>query len=173
MQLIVVCQCALSLSLSLSFTHTHTHFVTYTHAADGGVSVCSMLYCTSLLALVGAGDHPAFSPRKLKVFNTKTQTSICELNFVSSVLAVQMNKKRWVLERASWAVGRGGWERASWAVGRKVYWERASCAVGRKVDVCCGCVVWFFQRSMYWERASCAVGRMVWGVWAFNFVAVC
>eukprot|EP00644_Phytophthora_capsici_P018523 jgi/Phyca11/12138/fgenesh1_pm.PHYCAscaffold_97_\ len=60
-----------------------------------------MLYCTSLVALVGAGDQPAFSPRRLRVWNTKTGAAICDLNFVTAVLAVRMNRQRLiaVLER--------------------------------------------------------------------------
>ena len=30
-----------------------------------------MLFCTSLLALVGAADQPQSSPRKLQIVNTK------------------------------------------------------------------------------------------------------
>lgn len=30
-----------------------------------------MLFCTSLIALVGAGEHPSFSPRRLQIINTK------------------------------------------------------------------------------------------------------
>ena len=56
-----------------------------------------MLFCTSLIALVGAGDSPAFSPRRLRIFNTKTGRAICELNFVTAVLAVKMNRKRLVV----------------------------------------------------------------------------
>ncbi len=32
-----------------------------------------MLFCTSLLALVGAADHPQSSPRKLQIVNTKVR----------------------------------------------------------------------------------------------------
>jgi autophagy-related protein 18 len=32
-----------------------------------------MLFCTSLVALVGAGEHPAFSPRQLQIINTKVR----------------------------------------------------------------------------------------------------
>lgn len=42
-------------------------------ADEGGVSLVEMLYCTSLIALVGAGEQPAFSPRRLRIFNTKTE----------------------------------------------------------------------------------------------------
>lgn len=39
--------------------------------ADGGIGICEMLFCTSLVALVGAGEQPAFSPRRLQIMNTK------------------------------------------------------------------------------------------------------
>ncbi|TMW64921.1 hypothetical protein Poli38472_009088 [Pythium oligandrum] len=67
----------------------------------GGIGIAEMLYCTSLVALVGAGDQPAFSPRRMRVWNTKTNAAICDLNFVTAVLAVRMNRQRLVavLER--------------------------------------------------------------------------
>ncbi|KAK1947298.1 Autophagy-related protein 18 [Phytophthora citrophthora] len=46
-----------------------------------------------LVALVGAGDQPAFSPRRLRVWNTKTGAAICDLNFITAVLAVRMNRQ--------------------------------------------------------------------------------
>lgn len=39
--------------------------------ADDGTGIVEMLFCTSLVALVGAGEHPAFSPRHLQIINTK------------------------------------------------------------------------------------------------------
>lgn len=67
----------------------------------GGIGIAEMLYCTSLVVLVGAGDQPAFSPRRLRMWNTKTGAAICDLNFVTAVLAVRMNRERLiaVLER--------------------------------------------------------------------------
>ena len=50
-----------------------------------------MLYHTSLIAFVGAGEHPTFSPRRLRIFNTKTEKYICELNFLSTVLNVKLS----------------------------------------------------------------------------------
>nr|KAJ3420658.1 autophagy protein [Polyrhizophydium stewartii] len=38
---------------------------------DGGIGIVEMLFCTSLVALVGAGEQPAFSPRRLQIINTK------------------------------------------------------------------------------------------------------
>ncbi|TDH68904.1 hypothetical protein CCR75_000326 [Bremia lactucae] len=67
----------------------------------GGIGIAEMLYCSSLVALVGAGEQPAFSPRRLRVWNTKTGAAICDFNFVTAVLAVRMNRQRLVtvLER--------------------------------------------------------------------------
>jgi autophagy-related protein 18 len=76
-----------------------------------------MLFCTSLLALVGAADQPQSSPRKLQIVNTKVrgfllsimmkndlpariqqrQSIICELLFPSAILSVKMNRKRLVV----------------------------------------------------------------------------
>ncbi|RPD69141.1 hypothetical protein L226DRAFT_539989 [Lentinus tigrinus ALCF2SS1-7] len=60
---------------------------------DGVRGIVEMLFCTSLLALVGAADHPQSSPRKLQIVNTKRQSMICELLFPSSILAVKLNRK--------------------------------------------------------------------------------
>ena len=42
-----------------------------------------MLYCTSLVAYVGAAEHPALTPRRLTVMNTATDAPIQHLSFVS------------------------------------------------------------------------------------------
>ncbi|KAK9457279.1 WD40-repeat-containing domain protein [Dipodascopsis uninucleata] len=62
--------------------------------ADGGIAIVEMLFCTSLVALVGIGDQPALSPRRLHITNTKRQSTICELTFPTSVLAVKLNRRR-------------------------------------------------------------------------------
>ncbi|KAI6037629.1 WD40 repeat-like protein [Pisolithus marmoratus] len=64
---------------------------------DGARGIVEMLFCTSLLALVGAADHPQSSPRKLLIVNTKRQSTICELLFPSSILAVKLNRKTLVI----------------------------------------------------------------------------
>jgi len=81
-----------------------------------------MLFCTSLIVLVGAADQPQSSPRKLQIVNTKVrsflvlvlvfffwlrsttltcylqrQSMICELLFPSSILAVKLNRKSLVI----------------------------------------------------------------------------
>ncbi|KAL1923004.1 uncharacterized protein VTP21DRAFT_9380 [Calcarisporiella thermophila] len=65
--------------------------------ADGGMGIVEMLFCTSLVALVGAGDQPALSPRRLQITNTKRQSIICELTFPTSILAVKLNRRRLIV----------------------------------------------------------------------------
>ncbi|OQR97131.1 autophagy-related protein [Achlya hypogyna] len=73
------------------------------HEASGGIGIAQMLFSTSLVVLVGAGEQdswesqPAFSPRRLRVWNTKTNAAICDLNFVTAVLSVQLNRQRLVV----------------------------------------------------------------------------
>lgn len=38
---------------------------------ESACSIVEMLFCTSLVALVGAGDRPGSSTRKLQIVNTK------------------------------------------------------------------------------------------------------
>lgn len=68
------------------------------HAPDEGASsIVEMLFCTSLVALVGAGDRPGSSPRRLQIVNTKRQSIICELTFPTTILAVKLNRRRLVV----------------------------------------------------------------------------
>ncbi|PPQ72933.1 LOW QUALITY PROTEIN: hypothetical protein CVT26_014542 [Gymnopilus dilepis] len=66
-------------------------------ADDGARGIVEMLFCTSLIVLVGAADQPQSSPRKLQIVNTKRQSMICELLFPSSILAVKLNRKSLVI----------------------------------------------------------------------------
>ncbi|KAJ0089439.1 hypothetical protein Patl1_14446 [Pistacia atlantica] len=63
-------------------------------ATVGAFIIVEMLYSSSLLAIVGAGEQPSLSPRRICLFNTTTGTSLRELNFLTSVLAVRLTKKR-------------------------------------------------------------------------------
>ncbi|MBW0497686.1 hypothetical protein O181_037401 [Austropuccinia psidii MF-1] len=65
--------------------------------ADGAVGIVEMLFCTSLVALVGTGDRPSHSTRRLQIVNTKRQSTICELTFPTSILAVKLNRRRLVV----------------------------------------------------------------------------
>ncbi|XP_021887319.1 autophagy-related protein 18b isoform X2 [Carica papaya] len=63
----------------------------------GAFVIVEMLYGSSLLAIVGAGEQPFLSPRRLCLFNTTTGTALRELNFLTSILAVRLNRKRLVV----------------------------------------------------------------------------
>jgi autophagy-related protein 18 len=41
--------------------------------ADGAIAICEM-FQTSLVALVGVGDEPIMSPRRLQIMNTKVSS---------------------------------------------------------------------------------------------------
>ena len=58
-----------NLSMLLHMILISTRVIIY--IADGGIGIVEMLFCTSLVALVGAGEHPSFSPRRLQITNTK------------------------------------------------------------------------------------------------------
>ena len=68
-------------------------FRRHTFAMKGGIGICEMLGESSLVAIVGGGDSPAFSSRRLRVFNTSTSTIICEMNFDFPVIAVRLNHR--------------------------------------------------------------------------------
>ncbi|CCH41382.1 putative WD repeat-containing protein [Wickerhamomyces ciferrii] len=64
---------------------------------DGGIGIVEMLYCTSLIAIVGIGDQPSMTPRRLKIINTKRHSTICELTFPTTILSVKLNKSRLIV----------------------------------------------------------------------------
>lgn len=64
---------------------------------DGAIGIVEMLFCSSLLAIVGTGEQPSLSPRRLKIINTKRNTTICELTFPSSILSIKMNRERLIV----------------------------------------------------------------------------
>ncbi|EHA18967.1 autophagy-related protein 18 [Aspergillus awamori] len=57
---------------------------------EGNIAIIEMLFSTSLVALI-------LSPRRLQITNTKRQSTICELTFPTTVLAVKLNRKRLVI----------------------------------------------------------------------------
>lgn len=63
----------------------------------GAFSIVEMLFSSSLLAVVGAGEQPLLSPRRLCLFNTVTGTALRELNFLTTILAVRFNRKRLIV----------------------------------------------------------------------------
>ena len=69
----------------------HPFSLVYASDGPGPTGVAELLFTTSLLALCGTGDSDAASPRRLSVVNTRDDSAICELTFVSAVLAARMN----------------------------------------------------------------------------------
>ncbi|KAI8644216.1 WD40-repeat-containing domain protein [Parasitella parasitica] len=62
---------------------------------DSGIGHIEMLFCTSLVALVGLNDN---SPSvHLRIKNTKRESTICELTFETPILSVKMNRKRLIV----------------------------------------------------------------------------
>ncbi|KAL4564208.1 hypothetical protein LXL04_028264 [Taraxacum kok-saghyz] len=63
----------------------------------GAFVIVEMLFTSSLLAIVGAGEEASLSPRRLCLFNTETGTALRELNFLTSILSVFVNRKRLIV----------------------------------------------------------------------------
>lgn len=66
-----------------------------TYIADSDIGLIEMLFCTSLVALVGSNHE--LPSRKLRINNTKRESTICELSFHSPILSVKMNRKRLIV----------------------------------------------------------------------------
>ncbi|KAL0428175.1 UNVERIFIED_CONTAM: Autophagy-related protein 18b [Sesamum latifolium] len=63
----------------------------------GAFIIIEMLYRTSLLAIVGAGEQPSLSPRRLCLFNTIKGTALRELNFLTSIVGVRVSRERLIV----------------------------------------------------------------------------
>ncbi|XP_047324243.1 autophagy-related protein 18b [Impatiens glandulifera] len=63
----------------------------------GAYAIVEMLFTSSLLAIVGAGEQPILSPRRLCLYNTTTGNPLRELNFITSILAIRVNKQRLIV----------------------------------------------------------------------------
>jgi len=72
-------------------------FTPFSEVTCGGCQFVCQLFSTSLFALVGRGDTSENSPRKLRLYNTKTKSVKCELNFQDAVLNVKMTRQRMIV----------------------------------------------------------------------------
>jgi len=57
----------------------------------GPVSIVEMQYTSNILALVGVGDNPTFSQRRLTIWDTKIQGATCEISFNSKLMKIKLN----------------------------------------------------------------------------------
>mmetsp|Transcript_4648 Transcript_4648/g.7002 ORF Transcript_4648/g.7002 Transcript_4648/m.7002 type:complete len:344 (+) Transcript_4648:10-1041(+) len=60
----------------------------------GNFKIVEAYESSHLLALVGAGELPAYSPRRLTIYNLQERTPICETAFQDTILAVRSNRLR-------------------------------------------------------------------------------
>jgi len=68
------------------------------NSSEGGIGIAEMLFsASSLVALVGGGDKPAFSRTLMRLINTKRGTLLNELKFPTFITAVRLNRKRMVI----------------------------------------------------------------------------
>jgi len=70
---------------------------TFKRDLDGGVGVVEMLFRCNILALIGGGEHPAFSKDKLILWEDSQQIPIGELAFKSEIKAVKLRKEKVVV----------------------------------------------------------------------------
>ncbi|KAF7091633.1 hypothetical protein CFC21_094189 [Triticum aestivum] len=63
----------------------------------GGLNVVELWFATNLIAMVGTGEQPSRSPRRLCLFNTITGASKKDLNFRSTILAVRFSRTRLIV----------------------------------------------------------------------------
>ncbi|KAN0012537.1 hypothetical protein ACTFIU_007844 [Dictyostelium citrinum] len=71
-------------------------YTLYYSQSNGGAGLVEMLFSTSLVSIVGSGDGNT-SQRRLLINNIKNNIPICDLNFVTAILSVKMNRKRIVV----------------------------------------------------------------------------
>ena len=54
-------------------------FINHFEKDIGGVSLCEMLGNTNIVALVGAGESPEFSQKRLILFDVKKEKKVCDI----------------------------------------------------------------------------------------------
>lgn len=73
-----------------TLTYTYTVYIDL----DGGIAQIEMLGRTNILALVGGGMIPKFSPNKAIIWNEYQSKVMAELRFTSNVKKVKLTKTK-------------------------------------------------------------------------------
>lgn len=79
-------------TLSVFFTASVPPSLTRLEGA--AVNIVEMLYSTNIIAVVGTNERAIFTPRRLTVWDTNSQTSRADFSFNSPINYVKMNKQR-------------------------------------------------------------------------------
>lgn len=66
-------------------------------STNGKYGIIEMFGSSSLIAVVGSGEDPSYSPRHLLLINMVDSSEICNLTFVSSIICVKMTLNRLVV----------------------------------------------------------------------------
>lgn len=69
----------------------------YQYVKNEPIGLVEMLYNTSLMVIIGLGEELGSSPRKLKLVNSKKNSTICDLIFPSTILNIKLSKKTLVV----------------------------------------------------------------------------